>query len=165
MNLTIEIEGQKELGQSFEYVRKGLVDFRQLGTWRAVAKEFYKILKAQFSSEGSAGKSGKWAPLKPKYAAIKRARYGDQPILSATGKMRRSLTDNAENSVYQETANDLTIGTKDPKAGYHQRGTSRMKQREILSFTADQEKQLVAPIYQKLRQLIANAKLRESRGF
>lgn len=163
MKFSIEVEGAKDLKHSFEYVEKGLTDFRQLGAWKGVAREFYKILKQQFSSEGGAGKSGKWAPLTPKYAAIKSKKYGDQGILVATGAMRRSLTEQGSaNSVYEESATDLVIGTTDPKARYHQFGR---KKREILSFTDEQEKQLVQPIYQKLNQLIANAKLRDIRGF
>lgn len=162
MNLTITIEGAEELKHSFDYVKEGLVDFRQLGTWKAVAREFYKIIKAQFDSEGGTGKSGKWAPLTPKYAAIKAKKYPGGSILVATGAMRSSLTSGGANSIYEETAQELTIGTSDPKAAYHQRGK---KKREIFSMTDDQEKQMIAPIYQKLNQLIANAKLRDIRGF
>lgn len=166
MNLTITVEGIDEQIKGLEYVERGLVDFRQLGAWRAVAKVFYRIVARLFDSEGSTGKEGKWAPLSPKYAAIKRARYGDQGILTASGSMRRSLTDsNAENAVYDESPLELVLGTRDPKARYHQTGTRKMPKREIIGFTDQQEKELLEPVYQKLDQLIDNAKLRHLRGF
>lgn len=162
MNFTITIEGAKELKHSFDYVEQRLVDFRQLGTWKAVAREFYKIIKAQFDSEGGSGRSGKWAPLTPKYAAIKAKKYPGGSILVATGALRASLTSGGPNAIYEESSQELTIGTKDQKAGFHQYGR---KKREIFSFTDEQNKQTVEPIYQKLNQLIANAKLRDIRGF
>lgn len=161
--LTIEAKGVKELGEKFEYVRRGLVDFRQLGTWKAVAAEAYKVIESIFANEG--GASGQWAPLKPKYEAIKRAAYGDQPILTASGVMRRSLTSsNAPGSVYSESKDEVVIGSTDKKVPFHQYGTSRMKKRPIFDFSAAHKEQMTEPIYRKLKQLIANARLREARG-
>jgi len=166
MNLTITIDGAKELGDDFEYVRRGLVDFRQLGTWKAVASNFRKIEKQAFDSEGGTTKSGKWKALKPKYAAAKLKRWGPVPILTASGDLYRSLTqEGAKDAIYQETAQELVIGTSDKKAGYHQSGTSRMPKRSPIDFTPEQEKEMVQPVYDKLKQLIDNTKLRDKRGF
>lgn len=162
----IEVEGMKELLATFKTIEEGMLDFRQLGTWKAVAHEFRKIEKEQFSSEGSAGRSGKWKPLTAKYAERKQKKYGSMPILQATGKGYRSLTvEGAEGAVYNESAQELVIGSSIPYMAYHQRGSNRLPKREPVSFTEAQEQQLVKPVQDKLRQLIANAKLRQIRGF
>jgi phage gpG-like protein len=166
MKLTITVEGVDEQIKGLEYVERGLVDFRQLGAWKAVASEFRKIEKEQFDSQGSKGASGKWAPLKTGYAAIKSARYGQQPILQASKKLYRSLTsEGAEGAVYEESATELTLGTSIPYAGHHQKGTRKMPAREVISLTRDQQQRLVQPVHEKLKQLIANARLRDLRGF
>jgi phage gpG-like protein len=161
----IEIEGMADLLARFKGVEEGMLDFRQLGAWRAVASEFRKIEKEQFDSEGSKGESGKWKQLSPKYAIRKLAKWGDVPILQASGKLYRSLTqENAEGAVYEETAQELTLGTSIPYAAYHQRG-GRVPQREPISLTREQKDRLMQPVQDKLRQLIANAKLRDLQGF
>jgi phage gpG-like protein len=163
---SIQIEGMSELLASFKTVEEGMLNFRQLGAWKGVQSEFYKIQKAQFGSEGSAGKSGKWQALSPGYAKAKQKRYGSRPILTASGTLYKSLTSaNASGAVVEMTAQELTLGTSVKYVGYHQRGTKRMPRREPISFTNEQEKQLMKPIQDKLKQLIANAKLTQLRGF
>lgn len=162
----IEIEGMKELLATFKTIEESMIDFRQLGTWKAVGHEFRKIEKEQFASEGSAGRSGKWKSLSPKYAVRKQKKYGNMPILQATGKGYRSLTvEGAEGAVYEESAQELVIGSSIKYIAYHQRGSGRLPKREPVSFTEAQEKQLVKPVQDKLKQLIANARLRQLRGF
>lgn len=162
LNFHIEVDGLPQTVAAFKRVERGVVDMRQLGTWKWVASEFYKILKEAFSSEGSSGKSGKWAPLKPAYAAVKSKKYGNMPILQASGKLYKSLTSaGADGAVFEETANELTIGSSIPYGGYHQRGTSRMPAREPISLTESQTQRLLDPIRKKLEQLIDNAKLRD----
>src|SRR6185369_84946 len=133
MKLELTLTGVKETTESMNYIDAGLSDFRKLGTWDAIATEFYKIEREQFKGEG--GPSGKWKSLSPKYAAIKARKYGNVPILTATGQMMKSLTSRgAANSVMQQTATEMTIGTSDPKAGYHQRGNRRLPQRKVIDF-------------------------------
>lgn len=166
MKLEITVEGVSDVIDRFNYIERGLVDFRQLGAWKAVASEFRKIEREQFDSQGSKGESGKWAPLSPKYAEVKQKKYGSVPILQASGKLYRSLTvEGAEGAVHEETALELTLGTRDPKAAYHQTGTRKMPAREPISMTREQRERMVQPIHDKLKQLIANARLRDVRGF
>lgn len=166
MKVEIKIEGSDELRAAFKTVESGMLDLRQLGTWDAVASEFYKIEKEQFASEGAAGKSGKWKQLSPDYAKIKLKRWGSVPILQASGETYRSLTSRgAAGSVLEKSAQELTIGTSIKKAGYHQRGNARLPQRKMIDFTDEQLKQLAKPIAGKMRQLVANARLRNVRGF
>ena len=167
MRVEITVEGANQLIARFAQVEKGL-DFRELGTWDAVASEFYKIEKEQFDSEGGAGKSGKWKALKPEYAKRKQKKWGNVPILHASGEMMRSLTSrNAPGAVLEKTADELTLGTINPKALYHH-GNKRAKgvpQRKVVDPTDAQVDRLSKVIQGKMKQLIANAKLRDIRGF
>ncbi len=166
MKLDIEIEGLDELLAAFKGVEAGMLDLRQLGTWKAVASEFRKIEKQAFNSEGGSGRSGKWKELSSPYKARKAKKWGNVGILTASGQLYRSLTqEGSTGAVYEESAQEMTIGTSIKYAGYHQKGTSRMPKREPISFTDAQEKQLMQPIQNKLKQLVANARLRNLRGF
>ena len=161
---TYEVEGMNELLAAFRDVERGMLDFRQLGTWKAVQSEFYKIQREIFDSEGSKSESGKWKSLSPNYAKVKQALYGSKPILQATGEMYRSFTSDTGNVT--QTAQEMTI-TFPPPAGYHMSKAPRKKMpyRSSLDLTTEQEERLTEPVRQKLKQLIANAKLRDLRGF
>lgn len=168
MKVEVTIEGTEELLRAFGKVQRGIVDLRQLGTWDAVAAVFYKIVYGQFASEGADGKSGSWKKLSPKYEAAKFRKWGQVPILQASGRLWRSLTQKgAKDSVYAAKAMELTIGSSVEYGGYHQsrKPRTRLPRRPPLDFTEDHEKQLAKPIQQKLRQLIENARLADTRGF
>lgn len=157
----IEIEGMAELLASFKQVEEGMLDFRQLGAWKGVQSEFYKIQKDVFSNEGN---GSKWKALSPAYAKVKQKKYGDLPILQATGAMYKQFTSDAGNVT--QTAQEMTFKFDQP-AGYHMSKEPRTKMpyRSSMDFTDEQEKQLMQPVQDKLKQLIANAKLRDIRGF
>lgn len=164
MRVEVKVEGTDELIAAFRTVEKGL-DFRELGTWDAVAAKWYEIERGLFESEGASGKSGKWKALSSGCETQKQKKYGSVPILFASGEMARSLTKKgAKDSVLEKTANTLTIGTTNKKAGYHQRGNSRLPQRKVIDFTSEQLQEIASPILPKMKQLIANAKLRDLRG-
>lgn len=165
VKITIDVEGEQAVINAFQKVERGILDLRQLGTWKWVASEFYKVEKAQFGSEGSAGKSGKWKSLTSPYKEIKAKKWGDQPILQASGRLYKSLTANGADSVYEESNLELTLGSSLPYAGYHQKGTRKMAARPPISLNDEQITQITKPIQKKLEQLIDNAKLRDIRGF
>ncbi len=162
MNIDIKVEGMADLLHAFEKVERGVVDLRQLGTWDAVEKEFYKVVKDVFAAEG--GKSGRWKPLSSPYKERKAKRYGNQPILQASGRFYKSMTGGSE-SIVEKKEQEMTLGSNVPYGKYHHHGGGRLPARPVVDFTAEQEKQIFAPISKKLRQLIANAKLRDIRGF
>lgn len=62
MRIHYEVEGTIQTIHAVEKVERGVVDFRQLGTWDAVQNVFYQIEKEQFESGGS-GQTGRWEPL------------------------------------------------------------------------------------------------------
>lgn len=161
MKLDIALEGLPELLEAFRGVERGMLDFRDLGTWDEVQRRFYQIEKEQFGSEGAAGKSGKWAALTSPYREIKQKRYGEQPILQATGRGYKSLTSANSDSVVEKRPQELVLGSRLPYMKFHQTGTRRMKKREPISLTPEQERRMVVePIQKHLRQIVANAKLR-----
>lgn len=158
----IEVDGVQETLHAIGTVERGVLDLRQLGTWDWVQSEFYKVVKSIFENEGG---TSKWKPLSSPYKERKAKRYGEQPILVATGYMRTSLTSAGQGSVVDKQPLEMTLGSSDPKTGYHNRGGGRLPKREIFDFSPDQTKQIFAPIQKKLEQLIDNAKLRDIRGF
>lgn len=163
MKITVEVKGTEKLIRQFDDVKKGFLDLRQLGTWDLVQAEFYKIEKKQFASEGGSGKSGKWSALTPRYKAWKDKHFPGQPILQLTGKLMKDMTSSA--GIVEKRQMELTLGTRQPYAQYHQRGTFKMKARPILDLTEAHEKQLTDPIRKKLRQLAYNAGLARARGY
>ena len=164
MNFGFTVEGIRETLGAFEKVERGVLDFRDLGAWNDVEREFYKVQKTIFDSEGSAGKGGKWKSLSSPYAEIKQSKYGEKPILQASGGMYKEFTSGA--AQVQKEAQSMTLGFSSP-AGFHMTKGSRgrLPYRSSLDLTEAQEKQIVAPIGKKLKQLIDNAKLRDVRGF
>lgn len=163
MNVTVTVEGADKLAAAFKTVEKGL-DFRTLGTWDAVTSEFRKIEKEQFAGEGI-GPSGKWKALSAAYAKRKIKKWGSTPILQASGRLVKSLTGNSSDSVVEKTADELTIGTTVPYAGYHQRGTKTMPSRPPVDLSEQHTDRLGKVITRKMKQLVANARLADKQGF
>jgi len=151
------VEGIPDLIARLGYVERGTADLRQLGTWDAVQKEFYAIEKEAFASEGGTGATGKWAPLTAKYKAWKLKKYGPLPILQRTGQLYKEMT--TEAGVVEKKEQEMTLGSNLKYAGYAD------AKRKVVSLTAAQEERLEKPIVAKMKQLIANAKLRDIRGF
>lgn len=100
----------------------------------AIGEDMMDEVEANFDTEG-AHASGGWAPLAAATVKAKAAQNLDPRILHATLEMRRSLTEHDANNILIARSNELIFGTKDPKAGFHQRGTVDMPQRRPLEFT------------------------------
>jgi phage virion morphogenesis protein len=81
----------------------------------------------------------RWAALAPSTLAQKQRKGYPASILTATGKMRRSVVAIAD-------ARSVLIGVDVPYAIFHQQGTRKMPQRRILGMNDKRE--------QKLRNLI-----------
>jgi phage gpG-like protein len=166
MKVEITLTGANELSAKFKAVADAAADLRTVGVWFEVANEFRKLEKEVFASEGGSSASGKWKALSTEYAARKLKKWGPVPILQASGKLYRSMSiRGAEGSVYEESAQSLTIGTTLPYAGYHQTGGKQLPRRAMVDFTEEQTKRLGEPIKAKLLQVASKAKLRDIRGF
>ena len=151
--ITVEIQGAKELIGQLDKLRDATGDLRLVDGWKDCINAFYKLEKAQFAGEGI-GASGAWKALTPKYATWKSKKYGALPINQRTKALYRSLTSKTGDSVVDEQAQELTIGTTVSYSGYVQ------KARPVIDFTPEQEKQLLQPIEKKIRQLLQNLRLR-----
>ena len=79
---------------------------------------------------------GRWAPLKPAYAAWKEKFYPGRPILTRTGRLGESLnwrgTSLGRDGVWQPTERDVVFGTAVPYGRYHRDGTKHMVARPFL---------------------------------
>lgn len=89
-----------------------------------IARDFFKSNTAIFSLKNE----GKYPSLKEKYQKVKDAKYGRQPILVASGKLRDSLTKKPNSdSIKNIGRKTLVLGTKVKYGIYHQSDAPRTK--------------------------------------
>jgi phage gpG-like protein len=138
IRITFQIDGLKEIrrrlaswGASIQTLEPAWTD-----VGNAISADF---MLNMIGEGGVFSKASRWAQLKPATVAdrIRQGYGGDHPILQRTGDLARSLAPGGANNIFQTAPNSLTVGTSDPKAGYHQYGTRRMVARPVvgLSFT------------------------------
>lgn len=166
--LSVDVVGEKELLEALGTVEKGMLDLNQLGVWKWVQSRFYEIEKQLFGSEGATGQHGKWQELSSPYKEVKSAEFGDLPILQRDGNLMKSMTsEGADGAVVERTPQTLTLGSSLPTAAFHSSDEPRTKipLRRIVDFTNKQKEYIAEPIKTKLKQLVANAKLKDSRRF
>jgi hypothetical protein len=123
-------------------------------------------------NENSAG-GGEWPDLKPSTKRARVYRAGGKlgrgknkidvaslplRILYESGDLYTSLYPNSPSNVFYHTQDAVIVGTEDFKAIYHQQGTRRMPQRQILHPpTAQLLEQMTQPIVAGFRAMIARA--------
>jgi phage gpG-like protein len=140
--IALEIIGKERLIDALDDLGLSLRDFRP--AFISATREFYAIQKDLFASEGRTGASGQWRRLSKRYAAWKAKAAPGKPILELTGTLRRSLTQpNARYSTRRLTAEEMIVGTSDPKARFHFSGTRRMPKRPPISLTPAQQRRIV----------------------
>jgi len=71
------------------------------------------------------GRPDRWPPLTPAYQKRKLAKWGNRPILVASGKMQQGF-------VYEATKRTLRIRNRMPYFDIHQRGGGHVPQRIML---------------------------------
>lgn len=81
---------------------------------------------------GAAGGRSQYAPLSPAYARAKRKKYGDRPILFASGRLAKSMTQRGGDNIVKVGKKTLEIGTRIPYGVFLQEGTRKMPPREFL---------------------------------
>jgi hypothetical protein len=101
----IKIEGVARFTRAVDGLQSDFEDHQE--TLEFVAERgFYPSMQEFFDTEGY----GHLKPLTARYAARKRARYGDQPILQASGAYMRSLTrKGAAGNVHLSVGRDTLI--------------------------------------------------------
>ena len=87
MYITFEVAGDEQLKRSFSRFGEQAKDLSE--PFREIVKDFHKIEKRQFESEGSYG-SGGWQPLSPRYAAWKAKKHPGRPLMVVSGLLKES---------------------------------------------------------------------------
>lgn len=103
--------------------------------WPGVGDVIAENLAEQFATEG-AHLTGAWAPLSPAYLAQKLADGFPATKLLRTGAMASSFTSRPM-AIEEYGARTARFGSDDAKAQFHQAGTSKMPQRQIINVTPD----------------------------
>jgi phage gpG-like protein len=135
---TITVEGSDRFQDAFIQLGGKVEDLTWL--WPEMAGVFYQRELKLFTNEGE----GEWLPLTPRYATWKAKHYPGEPLLSVTGRLRRSLVSrDTPESVYEADARSLTVGTIVPYAVYHQAGTSRMVRRPPIIIDDETERYMI----------------------
>lgn len=134
MRFQISVDDVTVFDRAFNRLDKGVSDLRAI--WPDVAGTIYGIFGKAFDTEGASTAAGKWKALTPAYAKRKAIEFPGQTILRAENTLFESLTDpEASDAVFIAEADQLTIGSRDPKARAHQRGLGHLPARPIIAFT------------------------------
>lgn len=143
------VDGVETMNRAFNRTEGYVSDMRNFAP--AVSQEFYRIEAEQFASEGAAGASGRFTPLSKPYERFKAIAFPGETILRATGHMEASLTDpDALDAIFIATADEITLGTKDPKAIGHHRGLGNLPARPVISMSEQQKRRIQKAIQREL---------------
>jgi phage gpG-like protein len=147
MYITFEVAGDEQLKRSFSRFGEQAKDLSE--PFREIVKDFHKIEKKQFESEGGYG-SGGWQPLSPRYAEWKAKKHPGRPIMVLSGLLKESLLGDNPYSVENITPKSMEVGTVVNFAIYHQKGTSKMPARPLIQLTDADKKRWVKYIQKYL---------------
>lgn len=137
VNVVIGVDGARGFGHQID---KWVLNLRQTGgAFNKIADFQVREWRKQFDSQGSHLTGAKWAPLSPGYRTWKAAHFPGQPILVASGRLRRSLTSRPL-GIEEYSLNQIKLGTDVPYAAYHQRGTRHMPARKIYGTSDDKRR-------------------------
>lgn len=129
-------------------LQEGLRDFRPV-LKEASTYQLGKVEK-QFGSEG-AEITGKWKALEAKTISRRLAAgYGAGPILTASGRLRKSIKET------KLTAKELNIGSKVAYFKYHQTGTDKMSQRQVLGHSKEMTEKVTDLAHKHLTKAMQN---------
>jgi len=116
------IENDKEFARQIDGAVKRVGNLRVAFT--IIAKDWRKSNKAQFTLKNG----GQYPPLSQRYAETKKLKYGNEPILVRTGRLRDSVSGTLNDDSIQVISGDgLIMGTRVPYGIYHQSDKARQK--------------------------------------
>src|SRR4030065_2807147 len=140
--LTFDVDGERQLDRSLDILARNLTDFTEI--FKEIAEDFRATQKKVFANSGAFDGLRRWAPLSRPYASWKMAHYGNKPILTLTGRLRKSLTQKgAPSHIERITARTLEIGTDHGIGMLHQRGTRKMPKRKVIELSDSQKRRWV----------------------
>lgn len=129
--VNVEIKGLDQTVKNLASLAKNFKNFSTV--FKKIAQDFRKTESSVFRSQGTyEGRQG-WQNLSISYSLSKTKNYPGKPVLIATGAMRNSFTKEGGNHIEHISNDKLIIGSSDPKANYHQNGTSKMPARPPLT--------------------------------
>lgn len=151
-NIKITVDGVEQFNRTFSRLDADFKDLTPI--WDDVRDAFWEIEEEQFQSGGAKGASGAWKPLSPAYEKAKIAKFGTfalvAGILRATDALYKSLTRQTENTIYQKSSTEMSVGTNLAYAKFHQRGGGRLPQRKVIDLSDAQKKGLQKTIQKSL---------------
>jgi phage gpG-like protein len=117
MNFDIKLtpESQKKVDA---LARAGKIDLRP--TLNVVGKGYRKEVEMIFAHQQPRGAGDRWPQLSPEYAEAKKKRWGDQPILVASGSLLASMiAEGAPGNISIISKNGAVFGTSISYGIYH----------------------------------------------
>jgi phage gpG-like protein len=147
VDIVFDIRGDEQLRRSLSRFGEHAKDLSE--PFREIVKDFYKVEKKQFESEGGYG-SGGWQPLSPRYAAWKAKKHPGRPLMVVSGLLKESLLGENPYSIENVTPKSMEVGTVVNFAIYHQKGTSKMPARQLIQLTDADKKRWVKYIQKYL---------------
>ena len=158
VNFQFEVFGEPQVHFMFLDMKNRASNFGP--AFEGIAKDYYEGETSTFAAEGAFEGKPSWAPLSAKYAERKRMRWGDKPILEASGALKAAATNRAgRGSIFRMSALSLAMGVDLRVGGWnlgmlHQLGTRKLPKREVIRITPNQEKRWV----RSMRDFLFNAK-------
>ena len=137
LNITLEIEGEKQLDRALGAMAKRVKNLR--GVWPDIQEDFLEGERRIFKEQGTV--KGKWKKLSQPYASRKAKKFRGRGILIATGNLMGSLTKAKHpNHFFVASRKGMTIGTAVSYAKFHQTGTAKMPKREVVRLRSEQKR-------------------------
>lgn len=151
----LQIDGDIAIDRAFNRVDQQISDLRIFAP--GIAREFYAAEERLFQSEGASGASGKWVPLSKAYALFKTRSFPGKTILRREDTLYDSLTDpEAPDAIYRAERDEITFGTRDPKARAHHRGRGRLPARPVISLSESDKRRIQKSIQRDLVRFTRN---------
>lgn len=136
IQLTGTVKGEAQLDRALSRIISASNDLRI--PFEFIGEDFRRIESDQFDGEGYG-----WDALSPRYAARKLALYGELPILHRTGALREAMTiRGAPGNITEVFETEARFGTDIEYGSYHQTGTSRMPQREVIRLREEDKREM-----------------------
>jgi phage gpG-like protein len=128
MNVTITITGDRAELQKLAVAGKAVLDLSsELHSTGEYLKEWFGSFP--FASEGQIY-GERWDALSPRYAVAKAKTYRGKTLLVASGRMQRAFE-------FQSTSDFLRVFNTTEYFQYHQLGSNKMPQRQVMAFSSD----------------------------
>lgn len=121
--MSIQLLGQKEASRMLMTLSSGVKDARPF--FAGLERDLHQAKDKQFSSQGSY-LTKRWARLSPSTLKYKRG----SSILKETGNLKSSF------ATKRVTNSEMVYGSSSSYYKYHQLGTRKMPQRQILGFSS-----------------------------